>query len=441
MAPVLDRTAGQVLFADQLVDLVKLLGLDHAWAERFRRAIGRGRAGGRDVMERAIREAGARQRWTTEQSNALVALLVEHVGYLHLHGHALAMAQHVFRQACLKVNPATAPDFFAEVLNNGGSIQYGLGSAVEEARRFGVLLLPPCVNQSSDRFVAEQDAGEGRGTIGAIRVPLTAIRGLGPGAAEHILAVRAAFGDFTSLLDFCRKVDRRLVSRHDVLLLIKLGAFTFTGLSRAQLAAAEQQYTVLADAMRYTEGDPAGLSSLEDELASGAIHLLPMAEWTPETIAAFERAHLGFLTASPMEVQRHAKRLVEEFGVTNIAELVDLPDKASASVGAIVTNLRVRMTKKGERMAWLTLADATGAIEAAVFPQAFARLADSADGESPLREGAFLVARGRLSQEEATGSKLFVDFVEALGGRASQLSALAVAVEEQQPDEWSAMGA
>jgi len=99
------------------------------------------------------------------------------------------------------------------------------------------------------------------------------------------------------------------------------------------------------------------------------------------------------------------------------------------------------MTKKGEKMAWLTLADATGAIEAAVFPQAFARLADSGDGESPLREGAFLVARGRLSQEEATGSKLFVDEVTVLGGRASQLSALSVAIEEQQPDEWSAMGA
>jgi DNA polymerase III alpha subunit len=93
-------------------------------------------------------------------------------------------------------------------------------------------------------------------------------------------------------------------------------------------------------------------------------------------------------------------------------------------------------------MAWLTLADATGAIEAAVFPQAFARLADSASGESPLREGAFLVARGRLSQEEATGPKLFVDEVHLVGGRASHMSALMVAIEEQQPDEWSsAMGA
>src|SRR6188472_3905043 len=104
MAEVLDSTLGQVLYADQLVELVKLLGFDHAWAERFRRAIGGGRAAGRDVMERAIREAGARQKWTTEQSNALLTLLISHVGYLHLHGHALTMAHHVFRQACLKVN-------------------------------------------------------------------------------------------------------------------------------------------------------------------------------------------------------------------------------------------------------------------------------------------------------------------------------------------------
>lgn len=128
-------------------------------------------------------------------------------------------------------------------------------------------------------------------------------------------------------------------------------------------------------------------------------------------------------------MQRHAKRLTEEFGVTNIAELVDYPDKAPASVGAIVTNLRLRMTKTGEKMAWLTLADATGAIDAAVFPQAFARLADSADGESALREGAFLVSRGRLSQEEATGSKLFIDEIVSLYPGA-WASALVISIQE-----------
>jgi DNA polymerase III subunit alpha len=237
------------------------------------------------------------------------------------------------------------------------------------------------------------------------------------------------------------RVDRRVVSRNDLVLLIKLGAFGFTGLSRAQLMAAEQYYSAVADIMRLGESDPAGLATLEDDLGSGAVRFVHAAEWSPEILAAYELAHLGFYTASPLEVERHAVRLAEEFSVTGIAELVDYPDKAPASVGAIVTNLHVRTTRKGEKMAWLTLADATGAIEAAVFPNANQRIGESNQGESPLREGAFLVARGRVAQEEATGSKLFVDNVVLLGGKASQLSALTVAIREQQPDEWSALGA
>jgi DNA polymerase-3 subunit alpha len=105
-----------------------------------------------------------------------------------------------------------------------------------------------------------------------------------------------------------------------------------------------------------------------------------------------------------------------------------------------VTSLRVRNTRKGEKMAWLTLADATGAMEAAVFPNAYARIGEANQGESPLREGAFIVARGRLAQEEATGSKLFIENVVVLGGKASHMSALVVAIQEQEPDEWSALG-
>ena len=88
------------------------------------------------------------------------------------------------------MNPLTTASFFAEVLNNGGSIQYGLGAAAEEARRFGVLLLPPCVNLSIERFSVEDASPalvaaqeKGHGVVGAVRVPLTAIRGLGPEAA------------------------------------------------------------------------------------------------------------------------------------------------------------------------------------------------------------------------------------------------------------------
>src|SRR4051794_34903086 len=106
--------------------------------------------------------------------------------------------------------------------------RYGLGAAVEEARRFGVLALPPCVNRSTERFAVDADAPElqtalaagSPGALGGLRVPLAAIRGLTPGAAQHILAARASFGPFESLLDFLRKLDRDRVTRTDVLLLI-----------------------------------------------------------------------------------------------------------------------------------------------------------------------------------------------------------------------------
>src|SRR5260370_41805943 len=100
--------------------------------------------------------------------------------------------------------------------------------------------------------------------------------------------------------------------------------------------------------MRASDNVAAGTSPLEEDLASGAIKYVQATEGHTDVIAAYELAHLGFYTASPLEVQKHTKRLTEEFGVVSIAELVDYPDKAPASVGAIVTNLRLRMVSCAE---------------------------------------------------------------------------------------------
>ena len=225
-------------------------------------------------MERELKEAAKLRRWSDEQINGILALLQEHAGYLYAHGHALALAQHVFRQACLKLDPASAPAFFAEVLNNGGSAHYGLGAAVEEARQWGVLILPPCVNRSSDRFsVVDPDAleliaaaAQTGSPSGGIRVPLTAIRGLGAEAVRHILQMRAVFGPFTSLLDFLRRMEPHQISRRELQVLIRLGAFSFTGRSRAQLALVEDIYASTGELLRATDRDPADVGPLEDEL-------------------------------------------------------------------------------------------------------------------------------------------------------------------------------
>jgi DNA polymerase-3 subunit alpha len=432
VASVLDPTYGHLLYVDQLIALLEVLGFSHAWADTFRRALGTARlAEQRSAMERELRKQAGRSGWSPDQINALLGLIYEHVGYLYNHGHALAMAHRVFQQACLKVNPTTVAAFFAEVLNGGGSPRYGLGAAVEEARRFGVVLLPPCVQRSGDRFLVDDIPAEAHQAAGAVRVPLTAIRGLSLRAAQHVLAARSAFDGFDNLIDFCRKVDPAVVTRQDLLLLIKLGAFSFTGLSRPQLALAERYYASAADLLRAADRNPSAASPVEDDLACGSARYLDVEDWPPEVTAAYELAHLGFYTSAPLEVQKHARRLAEEFGVTSIAELVDYPDKAPVSLAGIVTALRLRTTRKGQPMAWLTLSDGTGGLECAVFPAAFEKL----DGSSILREGAFLVARGRLAHEEATGHKAFVEEVIPLGGSGTRLSALAVAMDARRSDE------
>src|ERR687887_2430560 len=157
MASVLDPTSGQVLYAEQIADLIKSLGFEHAWAERFRRALATGRALERDAMERDLRKVASARQWTDAQTNALIALLLEHAGLLFKHGHALALAHRAYQQAQRKVDPASAAAWFAACLSAGGS-QYGLGAAAEEARRFGGVLLPPCVNRSGQAFTPQSDA-------------------------------------------------------------------------------------------------------------------------------------------------------------------------------------------------------------------------------------------------------------------------------------------
>jgi DNA polymerase-3 subunit alpha len=133
---VLVPTHGALLYADQVVRLILLFGFPYDWAHRYRRALATGRRAERTAMERELKEAGKLRRWSDDQLNGLLGLLQEHAGYLYAHGHALALANHVLQQAGRKLDQATAPSFFAEVLNNGGSAHYGLGAAVEEARQW-----------------------------------------------------------------------------------------------------------------------------------------------------------------------------------------------------------------------------------------------------------------------------------------------------------------
>ena len=152
-----------------------------------------------------------------------------------------------------------------------------------------------------------------------------------------------------------------------------------------------------------------------------------MAEWPPEVLAAEELGYLGFYVAGS-DVQRGAMRIAEEFSTIEIAELAGHPHNAPVTIAGIVTTLRVRQTRKGEEMAWLSITDSSGSVECGLFPNAYQRLGQPG---VLLREGAFLVARGRLAHEEATGTKVWLDQIVPVSSVGAHVRALATAVDHQ----------
>ena len=118
----------------------------------------------------------------------------------------------------------------------------------------------------------------------------------------------------------------------------------------------------------------------------------------------------------------------------DIAALAGQPHNAVVAIAGVVTTVRIRQTKKGEQMAWLTLTDGTGAIECAIFPSAYARLGQAS---APLREGMFVVASGKLAHEETTGSKLWINDVTRVGRDGARQEALRAALEYRRADRAS----
>src|ERR1051326_9189530 len=119
-----------------------------------------------------------------------------------------------------------------------------------------------------------------------------------------------------------------MIDRRKLQALIKVGAFGFSGLARAQLVLAEQVYSALGDLLRAADRNPTGVGALEEELAQLVSRHVDVAdEWPPEILAAEGLGHLGFYVAAS-NVQGAAARIAEEFSTIDIAELGGHPHNA-----------------------------------------------------------------------------------------------------------------
>jgi DNA polymerase-3 subunit alpha len=378
------ETYGIMVYQEQIMQIAsEMAGFTMGEADTLRRAMGKK---DRDLMatQREKFVGGCAERGITgAKAERVWELMEKFAGYGFNKSHAAAYAVVAYQTAYFKANYPV--EFMAALLTSEMGDTDKIVKYIDECRAMDIPVQPPDVNSSSVRFSVSG---------GIIRFGLAAIKNVGEAAMESILKTRAAQGPFTSLDDFCSRVDLRLVNRRVIESLVKAGAFDSLQLPRAHLMA--QIDAALEGGQRQQRERAEGQGSFFDLLpsapapAGAPMALLP--EWEDDQRLTFEKDVLGFyVSGHPLARYRSQ---VEALEITSTSALPAKSAGAAVRLFGHVLELKETTTKRGNQMAFLTLEDMEGTVEVTVFPEPFKVGA----GRLRAREPVFI--RGRIDDSD-----------------------------------------
>src|SRR6266581_1046924 len=366
LAQILQPTYGVITYQEQVMRIANLLaGFSLAEADMLRKAVGKkdkdliqhelGR-----FVERAI-ALGHERRGIEE-----IAAQIETFGrYGFNKSHAVAYSVLSYQTAWLKAH--YAPEFLSALLSSEIGNTDNVVRYINEARELGLEVLPPDVNESGFKFTVVGDR--------RLRFGLGAIKNVGAGAIESILAGRTAGGPYRSLVDLCDRIDLRLCNKRVLEALIDAGACDSLGGHRAQLVAAlDAAFGEAQTRQGERESGQVALFGEHAPLPAPRALLPEVAPWSEHDRLTREKAVLGFfISGHPLARYRVE---VELFGTRTTATLGQWSDQR-VRIGAVVTVVKRQISKKtGAEYARLTLEDFHGTAEALVFPESWAKLND-----------------------------------------------------------------
>ncbi len=396
LEPVLAPTYGIIVYQEQVMQIAQVLaGYSLGGADLLRRAMGK-----KDVakmaQERAKFEAGAAQRGVdARKASSIFDLMEKFAGYGFNKSHAAAYALVAYQTAWLKAHhPA---EFMAAVLSSDMDNTDKIVGFLDEARDLGIDVLPPDVNASNHMF----EAIDGR----TIRYGLGAVKGVGHGACEAIVAARVREGVFEDLLDFCRRVESSKLNRRTLEALVNAGAMDALGKNRATLLL--QLPEVLKATEQMAREREAGQVSLFGSFAEAAPESrlqLPEADEAPlAQLLAGERDTLGhYLSGHPLDPYRDELSALVGHDLGQLDALWESRPQDARSgwrpeMNVVVAGQVTGMRKRGDSQAFVQLEDGRGRIECAFFAEAcfeFAQL---------LTRDRILVVEGGLREDEFNG--------------------------------------
>lgn len=395
LEPVLKETYGVILYQEQVMQIAHLMaGYTLGQADELRRAMGKKKPEEMARHRNQFIEGATKKGYDPGLAAHIFDLMEYFAGYGFNKSHSAAYALVAYQTAYLKAHHPV--EFMAALLSSVSQHLEKVAPYLEECRRLGIEVLPPDINESGVDF----SVGDGH-----IRFGLAAIKNVGRAAVEAILAAREAGGPFTSLADFCRRVDLQVVNRRVLESLIRCGAFDSLGKGRKPLLEALDA-CIEAASQAQSDRKKGQVSLLDMVGATLEDPPLPeVPEFSQEEILAMEKELLGFyLSGHPLEP--YAKSL-HRLTTHTLARLTELADGTPVVVGGVLVGFRKVITRRGEPMAYLVLEDFGGQVEVLVFPRVYERCRDW------LFKDQVLLVEGRVDREEEE-VKVLADHLERL---------------------------
>jgi DNA polymerase-3 subunit alpha len=399
LEPILKDTYGVIVYQEQVMQIARTLaGYSLGGADLLRRAMGKKDPAVMAKEKVPFLDGAKKLGIDPKKAEVIFDLMAKFAEYGFNKSHSAAYALISYQTAYLKAHFPV--EYMAALLTSEVEDTDKVVKYIYEARQMGIVILPPDVNESRWDFTVveahERDTVEPGSNIGSVRFGLMAVKNVGLSAIEAIIEARESKGVFTSLADFCRKVDQRRVNRRVVEALIKCGAFDATGARRSQMM--EGIDVMMGQAARHQEQEAAGQFSIFDALGETQDPALPdVPEWKESQLLSFEKESVGFyisghpLAAFENDLKRYATATTET--------LDQFADGKEVIICGIIAGLKQKITKKNDKMAIMNLEDLAGAVEVIVFPDLFRTSQHLLVTDAPL------IIRGTLDKSEQ-GNKI-----------------------------------
>ncbi|MDT8311486.1 MAG: OB-fold nucleic acid binding domain-containing protein, partial [Methylophaga sp.] len=309
--------------------------------------------------------------------------------------HSAAYALVAYQTAWLKAHYPAA--FMAAVLSADMDNTDKIVGLIDECRDMKLNVLPPDVNHSKIQFTVED--------VNTIRYGMGAIKGVGEAALAGIVAEREQGIAFSSLFDFCRRVELKKINRRVMESLVKSGAFDSLGGHRASLEASLSRALQIAEQHRRDadsgQNDMFGLSTPDPQQGDDTDRLESVPDWSEEQLLQAEKETLGlYLSGHPID------RFTDELSLFVPKKIADLDapeskgyqrnEKPVLTAGLIVA-IRTMKSKNGSRMAFITLDDQTARLEVRVFADIYEQY------QSVIQPDKLVVIQGKIGQDNFTG--------------------------------------